>query len=261
MFEIERLDHILAFLHEKPTATVKTLANRLYASEATVRRDLTELEKRGLVKRLHGGVVLLDGANRELPIAVREQQNVEAKREIAAKAAKYLRDGQVIFLDASSTVMFLIKYFESFKLLTIVTNGLKTAQELSGLNHNVYCTGGLMLHNSSAYVGDFAVDFVRHFNADVFFFFQPRRFGNGHDQRCVRRGDERAPRDVRAEPPAHLFKRPLQARQDLLLQFMFPEAGGRVDYGRRAAQIEPELPAARRHSLEAERCKKGGRNL
>ena len=60
MFEIERLDHILAFLHEKPTATVKTLANRLYASEATVRRDLTELEKRGLVKRLHGGVVLLD---------------------------------------------------------------------------------------------------------------------------------------------------------------------------------------------------------
>lgn len=170
MFEIERLDHILAFLREKPTATVKTLANRLYASEATVRRDLTELEKRGLVKRLHGGVVLLDGANRELPIAVREQQNVEAKREIAAKAAKYLRDGQVIFLDASSTVMFLIKYFESFKLLTIVTNGLKTAQELSGLNHKVYCTGGLMLHNSSAYVGDFAVDFVRHFNADVFFF-------------------------------------------------------------------------------------------
>ena len=157
MFEIERLDHILAFLREKPTATVKTLANRLYASEATVRRDLTELEKRGLVKRLHGGVVLLDGANRELPIAVREQQNVEAKREIAAKAAKYLRDGQVIFL-------------ESFKLLTIVTNGLKTAQELSGLNHKVYCTGGLMLHNSSAYVGDFAVDFVRHFNADVFFF-------------------------------------------------------------------------------------------
>ena len=170
MFEIERLDHILAFLREKPTATVKTLANRLYASEATVRRDLTELEKRGLVKRLHGGVVLLDGANRELPIAVREQQNVEAKREIAAKAAKYLRDGQVIFLDASSTVMFLIKYFESFKLLTIVTNGLKTAQELSGLNHKVYCTGGLMLHNSSAYVGDFAVNFVRHFNADVFFF-------------------------------------------------------------------------------------------
>lgn len=170
MFEIERLDRILALLREKQTATVKALAAQLYASEATVRRDLNELENRGLVKRVHGGVVLLDGANRELPLYVREQQNVEAKRIIAGKAAHYLQDGQVIFLDASSTVMFLIKHLESFQSLTIITNGLKTAQELSTLNHKVYCTGGLMLHNSSAYVGDFAADFVRHFNADIFFF-------------------------------------------------------------------------------------------
>lgn len=170
MFEIERLDRILALLREKQTATVKALSSQLYASEATVRRDLNELEKRGLIKRVHGGAVLLDGANRELPLYVREQQNVEAKRIIAAKAARYLQDGQVIFLDASSTVMFLIKHLESFQSLTIITNGLKTAQELSSLNHKVYCTGGLMLHNSSAYVGDFAADFVRHFNADVFFF-------------------------------------------------------------------------------------------
>lgn len=170
MFEIERLDRIIALLREKQTATVKALAAQLYASEATVRRDLNELEKRGLVKRVHGGVVLLDGANRELPLYVREQQNVEAKRIIAGKAAHYLRDGQVIFLDASSTVMFLIKYLEAFKSLTIITNGLKTAQELSTLNHKVYCTGGLMLHNSSAYVGDYTAEFVRHFNADIFFF-------------------------------------------------------------------------------------------
>ena len=170
MFEIERLDRILALLREKQTATVKALAFQLYASEATVRRDLNELEKRGLIKRVHGGAVLLDGANRELPLYVREQQNVEAKRVIAAKAARHLQDGQVIFLDASSTVMFLIKHLESFQSLTIITNGMKTAQELSTLNHKVYCTGGLMLHNSSAYVGDYAADFVRHFNADVFFF-------------------------------------------------------------------------------------------
>lgn len=170
MFEIERLDRILALLRDRQTAMVKDLANQLFTSEATIRRDLTELERRGLVKRVHGGVVLLDGANRELPLYVREQQNVEAKRIIAGKAVQYLKDGQVIFLDASSTVMFLIKYLESFQSLTIVTNGLKTAQELSTLNHKVYCTGGLMLHNSSAYVGDFAADFVRHFNADLFFF-------------------------------------------------------------------------------------------
>lgn len=170
MFEIERLDRILALLREHQTATVKSLAASLYASEATIRRDLNELEKRGLVKRLHGGAALIDDANHALPLCVREQQNIEAKRTIANKASRFLREGQVIFLDASSTVMFLVPALEAFQSLTIITNGLKTAQELSRLNHKVYCTGGLMLHNSSAYVGDFAAEFVRHFNADVFFF-------------------------------------------------------------------------------------------
>lgn len=170
MFEVERLEHILGYLREKKTATVSVLAKRLYVSEATVRRDLNELERRGLVKRLHGGVALLDGVSRELPLYVREQQNGESKRVIAGKAARHIQEGQVIFLDASSTAMYLIKYFEAFQSLTIVTNGLKTAQELSTLNHRVYCTGGLMLHNSSAYVGDYAADFVRNFNADLFFF-------------------------------------------------------------------------------------------
>lgn len=66
--------------------------------------------------------------------------------------------------------MYLIRHLEARSALTIVTNGLKTAQELARLSHKVYCTGGLMLHNSSAYVGAYAADFVRHFNADLFFF-------------------------------------------------------------------------------------------
>lgn len=170
MLEYERLDHILAYLRENQTATVKVLAKRLYASEATVRRDLNQLERRGFIKRLHGGAALLDNATRELPLYVRQQQNPEAKRTIAAQAAQHLRDGQVIFLDASSTVMQLAKHFEDFENLTIITNGMKTAQELSALRHKTYCTGGLMLHQSSAYVGDYTVDFIRHFNADLFFF-------------------------------------------------------------------------------------------
>ncbi len=170
MFRVERIDQILTYLRQKQTATVKAMAEYAYASEATIRRDLNELEHRGLVKRVHGGAVLLDSTNRELPLYLREQQNVEAKRRIAAKAAQYIRNGQVIFLDASSTVMFLIKYFEEFETLTLVTNGMKSAQQLRGLHHKVYCTGGLLLHNSSAYVGDYAVEFVRNFNADLFFF-------------------------------------------------------------------------------------------
>ena len=137
MFEMERLENIMDYLRQKQTATVNVLAKRLYVSEATVRRDLNELERQGLIKRLHGGAVLLDGASRELPLYVREQQNAEGKRMIASKAARHLCDGQVIFLDASSTAMYMIKHFENFNSLTIVTNGLKTAQELSGLNGRI----------------------------------------------------------------------------------------------------------------------------
>ncbi len=170
MLEYTRLESILTYLREHQTATVVNLAKRLYASEATIRRDLTVLEKQGQVKRLHGGAVLVDDAQRELPLYLREQQHIPAKKAAAATAAKHLEDGQVVFLDASSTVMFLIPHLEKHQNLTIITNGMKTAQELSRLPHKTYCTGGLMLHNSSAYVGPFAEEFVRNFNTDVFFF-------------------------------------------------------------------------------------------
>ena len=170
MLEYERLDHILAYLRENQTVTVKTLCKRLYASEATIRRDLNELENRGFIKRLHGGAALLNSANRELPLYVRKQENIEAKRAIAAQAVRHIRDGQVIFLDASSTVMQLVPHFENFENLTLITNGMETAQKLSDLRHKTYCTGGLMLHHSNAYVGELAENFIRHFNADLFFF-------------------------------------------------------------------------------------------
>ncbi len=170
MLEYERLDHIMAHMRIHQTATVKELSQLLYASESTIRRDLSELQRKGLLKRMHGGAAVLDDTTHELPLYVREQQNAQAKRIMAEKAARHIRDGQVIFLDASSTVMFLIRYFNEHENLTIITNGIKTAHELQGLQHHIYCTGGLMLHHSSAYVGEYASSFIRNFNADVFFF-------------------------------------------------------------------------------------------
>lgn len=170
MFEIERLQQIQKILNQNKTASVSELSAKLYVSEATVRRDLNELQQQGLVKRIHGGVVLIEGTNREVPLYVRERQNHNAKVEIASRAASYLQDGQVLFLDASSTVQHLVKHLESYKDLTILTNGLKTAQELSSLPHKIYCTGGLLLRNSSAYVGSYAERIVHEFNADLLFF-------------------------------------------------------------------------------------------
>jgi len=170
VFEVERLKRILEFLNERNTMSVKMLAQKLYVSEATVRRDLNELERQGQVKRIHGGAVLVTGNTQEVPLYLRERQNTDVKEILAYRAISYIQNGQVIFMDASSTVQRMVPHLASFQNLTIITNGLKTAQELSNLSHNVYCTGGLQLHNSAAYVGPFAERMVREFNADLFFF-------------------------------------------------------------------------------------------
>lgn len=170
MMEIDHLNRILAYLREKRSASVNVLSKNFFISEATVRRDLNILETQGFIKRVHGGAVLLDGAAREIPLVLREQQDTDEKRNIAAQAAHHLQNGQTVFLDASSTVISLIDFLEGFEHMTIITNGLKTSQLLSAQKHRVYCTGGLLLHNSSAYVGAYAIDFTRRFNADIFFF-------------------------------------------------------------------------------------------
>lgn len=171
ILETERLDEIMAYLRQKHTGTVSALSRRLFVSEATIRRDLTELERQGFVKRVYGGAVLVSSVQSEVPMLLRAQQNSRPKAQIAAMAARHLQNGQTIFLDASSTAMHLVKHLESVQSLTIITNGVKTAVELQALNqHTVYCTGGRMLHNSSAYVGAYAEDFIRQFNADVLFF-------------------------------------------------------------------------------------------
>ena len=170
MFEIERLEKIRRILEEKNTMSVKKLAKMLYVSETTVRRDLNELERQGFVKRIHGGAVFLAGTTQELPLYLRDRQNSDIKERLAHQAISHIKNGDVIFLDASSTVQRMVPLLSQFQNLTVITNGLKTAQDLSQLSHQVYCTGGLQLHNSFAYVGNFAEQMVRRFNADLFFF-------------------------------------------------------------------------------------------
>lgn len=89
MLEVERFEKIMEYLREKKTAPVNVLAKRLFVSEATMRRDLSELERKGLVKRLHGGAILLDGANQELPLYLRERQNTDAKESSAKSLPPY----------------------------------------------------------------------------------------------------------------------------------------------------------------------------
>ena len=170
MYNLERQEEIIRILERHKSMSVTKLANTLFVSQPTVRRDLNILENQGKVQRTHGGVVLRKASDAEVPLLFREDKNHAAKKAIAAKASALISDGCVIFLDASSTAAHLIPFLDKFHDIIVVTNSPKTSI-LLGENHiKNYCTGGLLLEHSVAYVGNEAEKFISHINADLFFF-------------------------------------------------------------------------------------------
>ena len=169
MLGSERQNEIMNYLKLHGAVSVRKLTELVYASEATVRRDLRELEKTGLVRRIFGGATLANGADRQIPLYVREQEDGEEKRNICKKAAELITDGSVIFIDGSSTAQHLIPYLSGFKDIIVITNGLKIADMLCDMHVKTYCTGGLLLEGSSVFVGKDAESFLDRFNTDLCF--------------------------------------------------------------------------------------------
>lgn len=170
MFNIERQKEILNILEKSKSISVSKLSKLLYVSQPTVRRDLSELEKQGKVIRTHGGVVLSCSNECEIPLMLREDQNSVAKQIIAKKAASHIKDGDVIFLDASSTAAHLLPHLKKFHDIIVITNSPKTSVRLGEENIKNYCTGGLLLAHSVAYVGREAESFISNINANIFLF-------------------------------------------------------------------------------------------
>ncbi len=171
MLPLERREHILSILKEKQAVTVDELCARLYSSGATIRRDLQILENSGQLRRTHGGAVFLDGNAKDFPLQMREAENMTAKDIIAERALPLIRSGQTIFMDASSTVCQLAARLTRFRNLRVITNGLKTADILAGIEGiTVYCTGGRMRENAKSFVGVQAMEAASRFNADLAFF-------------------------------------------------------------------------------------------
>ena len=169
MFEEERHEQIVQLLKGGRMVSVGEIAKQLFVSEATVRRDLTALERAGVLRRVYGGAVLT-GANRDVPLLMRETEEQEAKQRIGRIAAGLVHENDVIILDASSTVYSMIPYLKDFKNVVAITSGLKTALALGERHIKTYLTGGLMIDNSYSMIGGYARDMIETLNADAVFF-------------------------------------------------------------------------------------------
>lgn len=150
---------------------VTDLARQYNLSASTVRRKLDELEKDGLITRTHGGVKSVEDDLTVTSFATRVHTNVAEKRRIALKAIKLIREGDVIFLDASSTTYFLTEYLNEFSKIKVITNGIDTLAALAAKGISAYSTGGKVSPESpSVLVGQFARNAVHGVHADIAFF-------------------------------------------------------------------------------------------
>lgn len=168
---IDRENQILEILNKLPTITINDLIKKIYVSEATVRRDLKKLEEKGLILRLHGKIIKASSiADNNVQLALRENLQNPIKVNLAEKSVtSIVKHGNVIILDASTTVMNTVPFLSKYNDIIVITSGLKTSLLLSETTIKFYSTGGRVINASYSYVGQTAINALKNFNADVCF--------------------------------------------------------------------------------------------
>ncbi|KTG30973.1 HTH-type transcriptional regulator GlpR [Haloferax profundi] len=169
MLPAERKRRIVELVSESDGRSVEGLSEDLGYSKATIRRDLRELEDRGLVERSHGGAVPVTSVGREQTYGQKEVQNLDAKRAIAKRAVEELAEGQVVFFDAGTTTMEVARTVPKDGTVLAVTNSPRLAIELNDEDNEVKLTGGTLRRRTRALVGPTAESFMQRTNFDVLF--------------------------------------------------------------------------------------------
>lgn len=172
MLKNERKRAIIDILKaENGFITVTELCQKLYASESSIRRDLTALENKGVIKRTYGGAELITNFSNVISFNKRLYHKMEAKKIIAKKAAKLIKDGNIIFLDQSSTSFYLASEIITKNSLTVITNNIEILSLLSNSSIKVVSSGGFLSpKNRNCLIGDDAHSIFKDTYADIAFF-------------------------------------------------------------------------------------------
>jgi len=155
---------------------IPRLSEQYNVSEMTIRRDLRYLEENGHIKRTYGGAIRWPPSPAEPSVLDRERREGMATRRkvnIARYAAEHLvEDGDIIILEGGTTATAMVSYLADREDLTVVTNGLRTTEELRrhlSLDATILCTGGILRPESSTFVGPATERFFREFHAHRLF--------------------------------------------------------------------------------------------
>ncbi len=165
----ERQKALLDHLSETGTGSIDELCRRFRVSEMTIRRDLSDLEREGLLVRTHGGAKLKESAFFEISFAAKAFQFVKEKKRIAERAAEMVQDGDCVIIDSGTTTGHLSKCLKD-RRITVLTNALNVASDLIECRRiTLHFCGGLLRLGPVAAVGSLAARFFESFRCDRLF--------------------------------------------------------------------------------------------
>ena len=163
----QRKDKILELLKKNDSVRVSSLSRLFGVSEVTVRAYLEDLEKKGLLSRVHGGAVSSYKPYYSMNLNQRLETNQHEKVTIAERIAKLIQPNDTVMLNAGTTTLLVFRRFPADYNLSIVTNSISIALEASGNpNYNVILVGGAVNTKYQFTYGNDAVDQIKKYHAD-----------------------------------------------------------------------------------------------
>ena len=152
LFE-HRVEQILDLLKEKNTVTMQDFVSTIGASESTIRRDLIALEEDGKLRRIHGGATTVNDIEKEQKMSQKVSQNHNGKIVVAKHAAKIVKSGSQIYIDAGTATLELVKVLPNDENINVVTNGVDHALLAIQRGLSVTIVGGDIKPNTHAIAG------------------------------------------------------------------------------------------------------------
>ena len=169
MLSVERHQQILEQVLSRKSVRVNELSDILDVSVATIRRDLSQMEEKGLILRVHGGAIPAEDPE-EPPILHRKSKNAEYKQRIGKAAADLVEDNETIMVTSGTTTEAMVPFLTGKNGLTVITNAINIAALLTRYPHiSVIVLGGWLRHSEFSMHGHFTDQALQDLNVNKVF--------------------------------------------------------------------------------------------
>ncbi|XOQ60388.1 MAG: DeoR/GlpR transcriptional regulator [Clostridium sp.] len=166
MFMEERHNEILNILNREGKVIVNDLSKKFNVTKDCIRKDLKLLERKNLLKRTYGGAVSIRKAADFKKVDARKNFNIESKSIIAKKAFDLIENGDTVFLDISTTNIFLAKLISRCsKKLTVVTNMIDIISIINSEKNDIQiiCPGGIICKDLNGFTGSTTIENISNY--------------------------------------------------------------------------------------------------